>query len=85
MRNYQVSDVAFHRAATVNELIISHGHNPLFLPPYSPFLNPIGNMFNQWKHWIKSGRSEKKISSMQIFILLRDQSLLSIVLTTFAI
>ena len=55
-----MDNVAFHRAATVNELIISHGHNPLFLPPYSPFLNPIENMFNQWKHWIKSERSENE-------------------------
>jgi transposase len=28
----------------------------LFFPPYSPFLNPIENLFNQWKNLIK--RSE---------------------------
>ncbi|KII70771.1 hypothetical protein RF11_00875 [Thelohanellus kitauei] len=34
--------------------IDSADHKLLFLPPYSPFLYPIENMFNQWKGHVKS-------------------------------
>ncbi|KAI5150631.1 hypothetical protein ENBRE01_1609 [Enteropsectra breve] len=26
----------------------------LYLPPYSPFLNPIENMFSKWKQFIRA-------------------------------
>jgi hypothetical protein len=29
-----------------------------YLPPYSPFFNPIENMFSQWKNYVK--REEPK-------------------------
>jgi transposase len=53
-----MDNVRFHKTELVRNLIQSHGHNAVFLPPYSPFLNPIENMFNQWKSLIK--RSEPK-------------------------
>jgi transposase len=49
-----MDNVAFHRVAEVREVIESSGHNILFLPPYSPFLNPIENMFSKWKTLVKS-------------------------------
>jgi transposase len=51
-----MDNVRFHKTDSVVNLIRAHGHNPIFLPPHSPFLNPIENMFNQWKSMIR--RSE---------------------------
>jgi transposase len=51
-----MDNVGFHKTDLVVNLIESHGHKATFLPPYSPFLNPIENLFNQWKNYIK--RSE---------------------------
>ncbi|XP_074596342.1 uncharacterized protein LOC141851497 [Brevipalpus obovatus] len=51
---YLVMDnVRFHHSVDVVELVESRGHVLKFLPPYSPFLNPIENMFNQLKFYIK--------------------------------
>ena len=45
--SYIVMDNAsFHRSDEVKNVIETHGHQRLFLPPYSPFLNPIENLFN---------------------------------------
>ncbi len=50
-----MDNVPFHKTELVKNLIQSHGHHAIFLPPYSPFLNPIENLFNQWKNFIKRG------------------------------
>ena len=42
--------VNFHKADKIKKLV---DHDLLFLPPYSTFLNPIENLFNQWKNLIK--------------------------------
>ena len=31
-----------------------------FLPPYSPFLNPIENVFSVWKNLVISGNAENE-------------------------
>ena len=47
---YLVMDnVRFHRAREVRDLIEERRHNVFYLPPYSPFLDPIENLFSQWK------------------------------------
>ncbi len=51
-----MDNVRFHKTDLVVNLIESHGHKAIFLPPYSQFLNPIENLFNHWKNYIK--RSE---------------------------
>ena len=51
-----MDNVRFHRAEEVKNLVESNRHNLLFLPPYSPFLNPIENMFNQLKFYVKRKR-----------------------------
>ena len=48
-----MDNVRFHHDNRVKEVIESYNHEVLFLPPYSPFLNPIENMFNQLKFYIK--------------------------------
>jgi len=50
-----MDNVRFHKTHLVKNLIESHGHYAIFLPPYSPFLNPIENLFNQWKNIVKRG------------------------------
>ena len=42
----------------IKALIIAKGHHFDCLPPYSPFLNPIEELFSKWKSFIK--RSDPK-------------------------
>ena len=51
---YVVMDNAsFHKSARVRELIKSVGCKIIFLPPYSPDLNPIEKFWANMKKWIK--------------------------------
>jgi hypothetical protein len=51
--HFVMDNVRYHRSEEVVTLIEAHGHFAVFLPPYSPFLNPIDELFNQWKQLIK--------------------------------
>lgn len=51
-----MDNVRFHHNRDLIELIRNHGHYAVHLPPYSPFLNPVEELFNQWKHLIKVGQ-----------------------------
>lgn len=43
-------NVSFHRAALVRDWFNNHNHfNVMYLPPYSPFLNPIEEFFSAWR------------------------------------
>ncbi|XP_053211205.1 uncharacterized protein LOC128394858 [Panonychus citri] len=48
-----MENVPFHHSTGVKDTIEGKGHNLIFLPAYSPFLNPIENMFNQLKYYVK--------------------------------
>jgi hypothetical protein len=48
-----MDNVKFHKHESIAVVVASYGHRLLFLPPYSPFMNPIEEMFNQWKHFVK--------------------------------
>lgn len=51
---YVVMDNAsFHRSKKTKELIESVGCKVIFLPPYSPNLNPIEKFWANMKRWIK--------------------------------
>lgn len=43
-----------HKAASLREMVEANGHTIKFLPPYSPQLNPIEEVFSKWKNDIKS-------------------------------
>ena len=45
-----MNKVPFHKAEKVRSIIDGTEYLISFLPPYSPFLNPIENMFSSWKH-----------------------------------
>ena len=38
-----MDNARFHKSEETRSIIEDHGHQPLFLPPYSPDLNPIEN------------------------------------------
>ena len=58
-----MDNVPFHKCREVRERIVEAGHSLLLLPPYSPFLNPIEDMFAQWKEKVKreNPRSEEEL------------------------
>ena len=47
-------NVPFHRAGVIREKVERSGHCLVFLPPYSPFLNPIENLFSKWKGAVRN-------------------------------
>lgn len=51
-----MDNVAFHKTHVIIEAINNAGHRVIFLPPYSPFLNPLENMFSKWKQLIQNVR-----------------------------
>ena len=48
-----MDNAAFHRSQKTRELIESVGCRVIFLPPYSPDLNPIEKFWANMKRWIK--------------------------------
>jgi transposase len=50
---FVMDNVPFHRSSDIANVFTQQKHRVFFLPPYSPFLNPIENMFSQWKELVK--------------------------------
>ena len=48
-----MDNAAFHKSVKAKELIESVGCSIIFLPPYSPDLNPIEKFWANMKRWIK--------------------------------
>ena len=61
-----MDNVPFHKNLEIKNMIEAKGHMLLFLPPYSPFLNPIENMFSKWKQVIKSKRADNEASLFEL-------------------
>ena len=55
-----MDNVAFHRTELVQEEMIILNLTSHFLPPYSPFFNPIENMFSQWKNFVKRSNASNE-------------------------
>ena len=50
MVDHVVNNISFHRAALVHNWFTAHPHFlVVYLPPYSPFLNPIEEFFSAWR------------------------------------
>lgn len=49
-----MDNVRFHHCLEVELIITRNNFSILFLPPYSPFLNPIENTFSKWKNIVKA-------------------------------
>lgn len=53
-----MDNAAFHKSRKTYELINSVGCKLIFLPPYSPDLNPIEKFWANMKRWIKDRISQ---------------------------
>ena len=51
-----MDSVRFHKGSEIAEIIQAKGHRLMFLPPYSPFLNPIEEVFAKWKHLVRMAK-----------------------------
>jgi transposase len=63
---FVMDNVPFHRSSKVKETIENNGWELLYLPPYSPFLNPIENLFSKWKESVRrsSPNNEEQLLSL---------------------
>ncbi|XP_061514175.1 uncharacterized protein LOC133393386 isoform X1 [Anopheles gambiae] len=65
-RTFMVMDnVAFHKSSEVKEAIGYDEDKPVYLPPYSPFLNPIENLFSKWKNLVKRANAQNEQELME--------------------
>ena len=55
-----MDNVAFHHGVHVKDMMTVRGFQWHYLPAYSPFFNPIENMFSMWKHYVKSVACESE-------------------------
>ena len=53
-----MDNASIHKSSSISELVESKGHSVCFLPPISPQLNPIEEVFFPWKSFIKSQNSK---------------------------
>ena len=49
-----MDNATIHKGSDVRRAIEERAHILEYLPPYSPFLNPIENCFSKWKSFVKS-------------------------------
>jgi transposase len=54
-----LDNASFHKSPRIKELVESVGCGLLYLPPYSPDLNPIEQFWANMKRWVKSKITEK--------------------------
>jgi transposase len=55
-----MDNLASHKGVAVRRAIRKAGAHLLFLPPYSPDLNPIGQAFAELKHWLRNARTRSR-------------------------
>ena len=51
-----MDNLSAHKGARVRNLIEAAGGEVLYLPPYSPDLNPIEQAFSKLKHWLRAAQ-----------------------------
>ena len=52
-----LDNVQPHRVQAVARLLAASGHRPVYLPPYSPDLNPIEEMWSKVKHFLRGAKA----------------------------
>ena len=67
-----MDNASFHKSQKTKELIESVGCTLIFLPPYSPDLNPIEKFWANMKRWIKNRITtfDKLYEVIEVFFLL---------------
>ncbi|XP_065318828.1 uncharacterized protein LOC135926826 [Gordionus sp. m RMFG-2023] len=51
---FVMDNVPFHHNHSIRESIERKGRTLKYLPPYSPYFNPIENVFFQWKDFVRN-------------------------------
>jgi len=59
-----LDNLGSHRSQAVRSSILDAGAKLAFLPPYSPDLNPIEQVFAKVKHWMRMARHARSTPSM---------------------
>ena len=61
-----LDNARIHHFSGVKELLANNDLKLLYLPPYSPFLNPIESSFSKWKNYVTRGnaRNEEELMSL---------------------
>ena len=54
-----MDNLGSHKSKTIRKAIRAVGARLLFLPPYSPDLNPIEQTFAKVKHWMRAAQKRK--------------------------
>ena len=64
-----MDNASFHKSQKTRELIESVGCKLIFLPPYSPDLNPIEKFWANMKRWIKAriNSFDRLYNALEIF------------------
>lgn len=52
-----IDNLGSHRGQAVRDAIVGAGARLAFLPPYSPDLNPIEQVFSKVKHWMRMAQA----------------------------
>ena len=51
-----MDNAAIHKVEGIREMVEAHGARLIYLPPYSPDLNPIEEAFSSIKAWLRANR-----------------------------
>lgn len=69
-----LDNVRFHHSQIVASCAAQFGHHLVFLPAYSPMLNPIESLFGKWKTLIRSmGQSMTQDSLLESMAISRSE------------
>ena len=60
---FVMDNARIHHYNGLRELQISNRREFLYLPAYSPFLNPIENVFSKWKNFVIRGTATNELNS----------------------
>ena len=63
-----MDNVPFHKSQQIKNFILERGYQYNYLSSYSPFLNPIENLFSKWKDYTKrlnSNNEEELIAGIE--------------------
>ena len=63
-----MDNVRFHKTERILNLVAETNHSLLFLPPYSPFLNPIEELFNQIKILVRKENQKIRRNCWKLLI-----------------
>jgi len=56
-----MDNVGFHKIEIVREELIILDLSVKYLPAYSPFFNPIENMFSEWENFVKRAQAKNEV------------------------